>query len=77
MSLRVIDPSRDTRPIMTRNTLPVFVTRTPCRCTSCGRRGSASWSLFCTWTCAMSGSVPASKVRITCALPAESLDDAM
>jgi hypothetical protein len=77
MSLRVIEPSLDTRPIIRRKTDPVLVTRTPWRWTSCGSLGSASWSLFWTWTCAMSGSVPASKVSVTCALPAESLEEAM
>ena len=54
-----------------------LATRTPCRWTSWGSCGMASASLFCTCTWAMSGSVPASKVRVTWALPAESEDEAM
>ena len=54
-----------------------FATRTPWRWTSWGSCGIASWSLFWTCTCAMSGFVPASKVSVTCALPVESDDDAM
>src|SRR5512143_1339128 len=49
----------------------------PCCCTFWGRSGKASWSLFCTWTWAMFGSVPASNVRTMLAAPAESLDDDM
>ena len=37
----------------------------------------ASASLFWTCTWAMSGSVPASKVSVTWAFPAESVDEAM
>ena len=77
MSLRVIDPSSETRPMMSMKLETDLATRTPWRCTSCGSCGMASASLFCTCTWAMSGSVPASKVRVTWALPAESDDDAM
>ena len=35
-----------------------LLTLTPCCCTTCGSSGIASCSLFCTCTCAMSGSVP-------------------
>ena len=41
--------------------------------TSCGSEGIASCSLFCTWTWAMSGSVPDSNVRVIEALPEASL----
>ncbi|KAG1199452.1 hypothetical protein G6F35_012508 [Rhizopus arrhizus] len=36
----------------------VFCVTTPMRCTSSGRRGKARETRFCTWICAMSGSVP-------------------
>jgi len=52
-----------------------LVTRNPCCCTSWGSRGVAWANLFCTWTCAMSASVPCSKVRVMFRLPAESLLD--
>ncbi len=48
-----------------------FRTVTPCRTTACGRSACAWLSLFCTWTCAMSGSVPSSKVSVICATPVE------
>jgi hypothetical protein len=54
-----------------------LVTRMPWRWTSSGSRGVASWSLFWTWTWAMSGLVLASKVRVMVTLPAESLVDDM
>jgi hypothetical protein len=52
-----------------------FETTTPRRWTSWGSCGIASCSLFWTWTCAMSGSVPGSKVSSMATAPAESLDD--
>ena len=48
-----------------------FCTRTPSRCTASGSSGVACASLFCTWTWATSGSVPASKVSEIEADPAE------
>ncbi len=54
-----------------------FVTVTPCCCTSCGNCGSASLSLFCTCTCAMSGFIAASNVSVIVAVPALSLVDVM
>ncbi len=48
-----------------------LVTSRPCCCTSCGRRGSACWTLFCTWTWAMSGLVPLSKVAVIVTWPLE------
>ena len=45
------------------------VTLTPWRCTACGSSGMASCSLFCTCTCAMSGSIALSKVSVTLARP--------
>ncbi|OQA36756.1 MAG: hypothetical protein BWY56_01303 [Acidobacteria bacterium ADurb.Bin340] len=49
-----------------------FATETPMVCTTVGRLGMASWSLFCTLDQAMSGSVPGAKVSVTSALPEES-----
>ena len=44
----------------------------PCSVTSRGRDGSASCSLFCTCTWAMSGLVPWAKVRVMVEVPDES-----
>ena len=44
----------------------------PMRCTISGSELMADCSLFWTWTCAVSGSVPFSKVKVICAAP---LDD--
>jgi hypothetical protein len=54
-----------------------FVTRTPVCCTACGKSGVASCSLFCTWTCAMSGFVPAANVSVMVAVPKSSEVDEM
>ena len=54
-----------------------LATRTPCLWTSCGSIGSASCSLFCTWTWAMSGSASGSSVMLTVTLPDESLVEDM
>ncbi|MNR63396.1 hypothetical protein D3C85_1856960 [compost metagenome] len=48
-----------------------LVTRTPCCCTCCGRRETADAILFWTCTCAMSGSVPFSKIAVMFACPRE------
>src|SRR3546814_17951195 len=56
---------------MTRKLAADFWTCTPWRWTSCGRSEVAACSLFCTWTWAMSGSVPCSKVRVMVTLPAD------
>ncbi len=40
----------------------LFAVMTPICCTSCGRRGAAMATRFCTCTCAISRSVPTSKV---------------
>ena len=69
-------PSVDTNPATSRKELLDFVTLMPSCCTCCGRSGRASESLFCTWTCAMSGLVPAAKVRVNTPLPKLSLVDA-
>ncbi len=62
---------------MSRKFLVDLTTWIPCRCTTCGRSGVASCSLFCTCTWAMFGSVPALKVRLMLTAPAESLVDDM
>ncbi len=49
----------------------------PCCWTVWGRLGMASCSLFCTCTCAMSGSVPESKKSVTVAWPLALLLDDM
>src|SRR5262245_18865364 len=54
-----------------------FVTCMPSCCTTCGRFGVASDSLFCTCTCATSGLVPGAKVSVIVALPESSLVDDM
>ena len=65
-------PFSDTKPITCRKLDVDLLTLTPWRCTSCGSSGMASCSLFCTWTWAMSPSVPLSKVSLIVAMP---LDD--
>ena len=50
-----------------------LVTRMPDCCTCGGSSGVASCSLFCTCTCAMSGSVPGSKVSVVVDWPESSL----
>ena len=52
-----------------------LATTSPWRCTSCGSSAVAACSLFCTCTCAMSGLVPCSKVRVMVACPAEVDED--
>ena len=69
MSSRCMLPSWETNATTMRKPLRDLLTLTPWRCTSCGSSGIASCSLFCTCTCAMSGSVPDSKVSVTVALP--------
>jgi hypothetical protein len=54
----------ETNPITIRKEFVDFVTRMPDCCTCAGSSGTASCSLFCTWTCAMSGSVPGAKVSV-------------
>ncbi len=49
----------------------------PCCWTVSGRLGMASCSLFCTCTCAMSGSVPESKYSVTWDWPLALLLDDM
>ena len=48
-----------------------LVTRTPCCCTCCGSREIACWTLFWTWTWAMSGSIPLSKMTLMMTEPRE------
>ena len=69
-------PSVETRPIAIRNELLDLVTRMPSCCTWAGSSGTASCSLFCTWTWAMSGLVPGANVRVMVACPVLSLLEA-
>ncbi len=46
-----------------------FRTWTPSRCTSSGRRGSASCTRFCVSICAMFRSVPSANVTVMVSLP--------
>src|SRR5882672_9144155 len=46
-----------------------FLTCTPSRWTSSGRRGRASWTRFCVSICATLRSVPIRKVTVTVSLP--------
>ena len=48
-----------------------FSVVTPMRCTSCGRRGSACATRFCTCTWALSRSVPSAKVIVSVRAPSE------
>ena len=68
-SVRLMEPSLETKPTIIRKLRVDFTTCTPCCCTASGSSGSASCSLFCVCTWAMSGSVPASKVSVTVARP--------
>ena len=61
----------DTSPITIRKPDPDFWTVTPCRATGSGRLAFACASLFCTCTCAMSASVPSSKLSVIVAPPVE------
>ncbi len=70
-------PSSDVKASTLRKLVADLVTVTPCCCTSCGNNGVASDNLFCTCTCAVSGSVPFSKVRVMVTAPLDSLVDAM
>ncbi|MOA16454.1 hypothetical protein D3C78_1366690 [compost metagenome] len=70
-------PSAETTPTTIRKFFTALVTRMPCCCTSCGRSGEASCSLFCTCTWAMSGLVPWSKVTVMVMLPSELLSEEM
>ena len=54
-----------------RKSLLALATVMPFSTTSCGRRGCATLSRFCTCTWAMSGSVPLMKVRVICTVPLE------
>ena len=46
-----------------------FNTLIPCRTTSGGNCGSASFTLFCVWTCAISTFVPISNVSLMLTCP--------
>ncbi len=48
-----------------------FSVVTPMRCTSCGSRGSAWATRFCTCTCALSRSVPSANVIVSVSRPSE------
>ncbi|MNY76276.1 hypothetical protein D3C86_2158140 [compost metagenome] len=69
--------SAETKPITIRNALVDLVTRTPVCCTCAGSNGTASWSLFCTCTCAMFASVPLANVIVVVDWPVSSLVDDM
>ncbi len=69
MSDRSIFPSVATKPTTIRKLPLDFAMRIPCCCTVWGSRGTASWTRFCTWTCAVSGSVPWAKVSWMLAAP--------
>ena len=69
--------SVEMKPTNIRKALVDFVTRTPDCCTVCGSSGTASCSLFCTCTCAMSGSVPGAKVIVVVDWPVSSLCESM
>src|SRR5690554_4699579 len=68
-------PSSATKPITIRKLRADLATCTPCCCTAWGSSGSASCSLFCTCTWAMSGLVSGEKVSVIVARPKESLDE--
>ena len=75
MSLRFMLPSVETKPTTIRKLRVALATRRPCSWTSVGSCGVASESLFCTCTCATSGSVPCSKVRVIARVPSLLLSD--
>src|SRR5690606_41224504 len=70
-AVRSIDGSLERSPTTIREPLLALDPATPFCTTSEGRRGVASETLFCTWTWAMSGSVPVSKVRVIDTRPDE------
>ena len=70
-------PSSDTNASTMRYVWLTLFTCTPCCATSSGNSGSAARSLFCTCTCAMSGSVPASNVSVICESPVMLLSELM
>ncbi len=69
--------SVEIRPTIMRKVELDLATCTPSFCTASGSSLSACCSLFCTCTWAMSGSVPASNVRVMVTLPVEELSDFM
>ena len=69
--LRSTLPSAERSPTTIRKPALALATTTPCWVTSVGSRGVASATLFCTWTWAMSASVPVSKVRVMLTRPLE------
>ncbi len=75
MSVRSMLLSSETKPTTIKKLLFAFVTLTPCCCTICGRSGVASCSLFCTCTCAMSGSTSLSNVSVMPTPPFALLDE--
>jgi len=66
-------PSSETRPTTSSQFRVDLLTVTPWRCTTSGKLGMASWSLFCTWAQARSGSVPGAKVSSILPAPEASL----
>ena len=66
-------PSSEIRPTINQVVPGGFADLTPWRCTTSGRLAMASWSLFCTWAQARSGSVPGAKVSSMREEPDESL----
>ena len=73
MSPALIRPSSETKPTTIKKLPLALLTLMPCSCTIWGKSGVACCSLFCTWTCAMSGLVPLAKVRTIDTLPSLSL----
>ena len=70
-------PSSEYSDTSSSRSVPALVTETPCAWTACGSCDIACCSLFCTCIWATSGSVPASKVSSTRAVPDELLVAAM
>ncbi len=70
-------PSSETKPITMRKLGLALLTEMPWVWTICGSEGVATASLFWTWTCAVSGFTPLSKVSVIVDWPLPSLVEAM
>ena len=70
-------PSAEMKPITTRKLRAGLFTRMPDCWTSCGSSGIAVCSLFCTCTCATSGTVPCANVSVIVAEPSELASEVM
>ena len=77
MSVEDSRPSVETKPITIRKPVEDLVTERPLFCTICGSSGVTSWSLFWTWTWAVSGLAALVKVSVICAEPVEVEVDVM